>query len=197
MTAGGPVEPAAHQAGEPEQPAARSGGGAAEQPLQPGQSAAPAAGESAQPGSGRPVAPRAKEPGQLRKRLRHLPSGLLASAALLVLGLIIGGLARGTVGALGAAAGVGLVALSYTVSSVVIAWADARDPRLVLPFGLLTYVMKFTIIGFVMAAIDARGWRGLAPMGIAIIVTALGWTVAQAVWTWRARIPYVEILPPQ
>jgi hypothetical protein len=67
----------------------------------------------------------------------------------------------------------------------------------VLPFGLLTYVVKFTLIGFVMAAIDASGWRGLAPMGIAIIVTALGWTVAQAVWTWRARIPYVEILPPR
>ena len=151
----------------------------------------PAARRTGEPAS------RAKQPGELRKRLRHLPSGLAASAALLVLGLVIGGLARGTVGALGAAAGVGLVAASYTGSSVVIAWADARDPRLVLPFGLLTYVVKFTIIGFVMAAIDASGWDGLAPMGLAIIVTALGWTVAQAVWTWRARIPYVEILPPR
>jgi len=30
-------------------------------------------------------------------------------------------------------------------------------------------------------------------MGVAVMGAALGWTVAQAVWTWRARIPYVEI----
>ncbi len=138
-----------------------------------------------------------KGPGQLRKRLRHLPAGLLASAVLLVLGLVIGWLARGDVGAAGAAAGVALVAASYTGSSVVIAWADARDPRLVLPIGLLTYVVKFTLIGFVMAAIDASNWPGLPVMGLAIIVTALGWTIAQAVWTWRAHIPYVEIETPQ
>jgi hypothetical protein len=30
-------------------------------------------------------------------------------------------------------------------------------------------------------------------MGLAVIVTALGWITAQAVWTWRARIPYVDI----
>jgi hypothetical protein len=129
----------------------------------------------------------------LRKRLRHLPSGLLASAVLLVLGVVVGVLARGAAGAAGAAAGVALVAASYSGSSLVIAWADARDPRLILPIGLFTYVAKFTLLGFVMAAVSATDWAGLPAMGIAIMVGALGWTIAQAVWTWRARIPYVEI----
>jgi hypothetical protein len=142
-------------------------------------------------------APATPSAGAVRKRLRHLPSGLLASAVLLVIGLVVGWLARGGSGAAGAAAGVALVAASYTVSSLVIAWADARNPRLVLPIGLLAYVVKFTLIGFVMAAIDASGWDGLPAMGLAIIVAALGWTIAQAVWTWRARIPYVEIEPPR
>jgi hypothetical protein len=135
--------------------------------------------------------------GGLRGRLKHLPSGLLASAGLLLIGVVVGALVRGGAGAAGAAAGVGLVAASYTISSVVIAWADLRDPRLVLPVGLLTYVLKFTLIGFVLAGVAATGWRGLPVMGIAIIVSALGWTIAQAVWTWRARIPYVEIEPPR
>jgi hypothetical protein len=135
--------------------------------------------------------------GGLRSRLKHLPSGLLASAGLLVLGVLVGALVRGGAGAAGAAAGVALVAVSYTISSLVIAWADLRDPRLVLPVGLLTYVLKFTVIGFVLAGIAATGWRGLPVMGIAIIVSALGWTIAQAVWTWRAKIPYVEIQPPR
>jgi len=129
----------------------------------------------------------------MRKRLTHLPSGLLASAVLLVIGVVLGAVLRGPAGAAGAAAGVGLVAASYTVSSLAVAWADLMNPRLVLPVGLLTYVVKFTAIGFGMAAVAAGGWAGLPAMGLAVIVSALGWIIAQAVWTWRARIPYVDI----
>jgi ATP synthase protein I len=129
----------------------------------------------------------------MKKRLAHLPSGLFASAVLLVVGVILGALLRGGTGAAGAAAGVTLVAVSYTLSSLMIAWADSVHPRMVMPVGLTTYVVKFILIGVVMAAISATGWPGLPAMGIAIIATALGWTTAQAVWTWRARIPYVEI----
>ena len=55
----------------------------------------------------------------MRRRLRHLPSGLAASAALLVVAVLGGWMARGGTGALGAALGVTLVAVGYTVSSVI------------------------------------------------------------------------------
>ena len=129
----------------------------------------------------------------MRKRLRHLPSGLIATAVLLVVGVPVGALLRGGAGAAGAAAGVCLVAVSYVIGSVVIAWADSLDPRLVLPAGLMTYVLKFTLIGVIMAAISASGWSGLVPMGVAVLVSALGWIVAQSWWTWHARIAYVEL----
>jgi hypothetical protein len=129
----------------------------------------------------------------VRKRLRHLPSGLSASAALLVVGVLVGGLLRGGVGIAGAAAGVGLVAASYTLGSLAIAWADSIDPRLVLPAGLMTYALKFTAIGIVMSVIASSGWAGLKPMGVAILGSVLGWMVAQAWWTWHARIAYVEL----
>jgi len=129
----------------------------------------------------------------MRKRLRHLPSGLIATAVLLVVGVPVGALLRGGAGAAGAAAGVGLVAVSYVIGSVVIAWADSLDPRLVLPAGLMTYVLKFTLIGVIMAAISTSGWSGLVPMGVAVLVSALGWIVAQSWWTWHARVAYVEL----
>lgn len=132
----------------------------------------------------------------MRTRLRHLTPGLLASAVFLVLGLVIGGLVQGLPGALGAASGVLLVGASYTVSSVILAWADAIRPKLVLPVGLATYVLKFTVIGVVMAAVSATDWAGLPALGMAVIVSALGWMVAQAWWTWHAKIPYVEIDKP-
>jgi ATP synthase protein I len=129
----------------------------------------------------------------VRKRLRHLPSGLLASAVLVLVGVPVGWLTRGGADAAGVAAGVALVAASYTIGSVVIAWADSINPRLIMPIGLLTYVVKFALIGVVMALVAASGWAGLYAMGVSIIVAAVGWMVAQAWWTWRARILYVEI----
>jgi hypothetical protein len=131
--------------------------------------------------------------GGIGKRVRHLRAGLLASAALLLLGLLPSALAWGPAGAAGIAAGVGLVAASYTLSSLVVAWADAVDPRLVLPVGLMTYILKVVLIGLLMSAIAATGWSGLIPMGVAILGTVLGWIVAQSWWTWRARIMYVEV----
>jgi hypothetical protein len=127
------------------------------------------------------------------KRLRHLPSGLIATAVLLVVGVVAGALLRGGAGAAGAAAGVGLVAASYVIGSLVIAWADSVDPKLILPVGLMTYALKFTLIGVIMAAISASGWPGLVPMGVAVLASALGWIVAQSWWTWHARIAYVEL----
>jgi ATP synthase protein I len=129
----------------------------------------------------------------MRKRLRHLPAALATTGVLLVAAMIVGWLWRGGTGAAGAAAGVGLVAASFVISSVAIAWADSVHPRLVMSVGLVTYSLKVIIIGVVMASIAATEWRGLPAMGIAVIVTALVWITAQAVWVWRAKIPYVEI----
>ena len=128
----------------------------------------------------------------LAKRLTHLPSALLASAILLVAAIVIGWLAEGGAGAAGAAAGVALVVVSYVVSSLVIAWVDAIDPRLLIPIGLAAYALKFIVIGLVMWAIAASGWDGLVPMGVAIIAGVLVWTLAQSIWTYRAKILYVD-----
>lgn len=129
----------------------------------------------------------------LRRRLRHLPSGLIASGVLAVVAVLVGWPLRGAAGAAGGVAGVALVALSYTISSVVIAWADAIQPKLVLPVGLATYVIKIALIGLLMAAVDASGWSGLEPMGVGVIGTVLAWIIAQSWWTWHAKIPYVEL----
>jgi len=119
-------------------------------------------------------------------RLRHLRSALAVVAFALVVGIVLGWLWRQGTGAAGAAAGIGLVALSYVVSSVILAWADLVNPRLIMPVGLATYGVKFTVMGILMAAVSRAGWAGLPAMGVGIIATALAWTGAQAWWVWRA-----------
>ena len=112
----------------------------------------------------------------MKKRLRHLPASLAAIAVLLLIGMAVGGVASGATGALGVLAGVALVAVSYLVSSLVVAYVDlvARDQ--LLPIVLMTYVFKFAIFGVVMWRVSGTGWGGLRPMGFAIIAATIVWT---------------------
>jgi len=125
--------------------------------------------------------------------MTHLPVGLKTSAVIFVLTVAGGAVFGGLTGALGAAVGVGIVVASFTVSSLVIAWADSVHPTLVLPVGMFTYILKFTAIGFAMAAVVASGWDGLTALGVGVAVATIGWATAQAWWVWHARIPYVDV----
>ncbi|MFD0784647.1 hypothetical protein ACFQZ8_12090, partial [Micromonospora azadirachtae] len=84
--------------------------------------------------------------------------------------------------ALGAAAGVAVTVISYSLTTVVLAWADARDTQLVLPFGLALYVAKFTVIGAVMVGVASTGWPGLIPMCLGIAAGVAVWTGVHIWW---------------
>jgi hypothetical protein len=131
--------------------------------------------------------------GEINRRLKHMPLMLVASAALTAVAAAAGAIAEGGAGALGAAAGVALVAASFTVSSVVIAWADSINPALVMPVGLLTYALKIVILGVVLFGMVSLDWRGRVPLGFGVMAGVLLWTALQAWWTWRAKIPYVDV----
>lgn len=115
-------------------------------------------------------------------RLRHLPVLLGASAVLAALAAVVGGVTSGPAGALGAAAGVAVTVVSYTLTTVVLAWADARDPQLVLPFGVGVYVAKMSLLGAVMVLVASTGWSGLIPLCLGIAVGVLVWTGVHVWW---------------
>jgi hypothetical protein len=131
----------------------------------------------------------------VKKRLQHLPTALIAMGVLLVVVAPLAGWRDGADGALGALAGTGLVALSYALSSLIIAVTDLRARHLLLPVAMSTYVLKFTLIGVVMWIVASADWGGLPWLGALVIAGTVIWVAAQAVWVWRAKIPYVEIEP--
>ncbi|TDC35385.1 hypothetical protein E1211_15880 [Micromonospora sp. 15K316] len=115
-------------------------------------------------------------------RLRHLPVLLIASVLLAGVAAVVGGLTGGADAALGAAAGVAVTVISYSLTTVVLAWADARNTQLVLPFGLALYVAKFTVIGAVMVGVASTGWPGLIPMCLGIAAGVAVWTGVHIWW---------------
>lgn len=131
----------------------------------------------------------------IARRLTQLPWGLAGSALVLLVGVPVGAFLRGGAGVAGVVAGVALVVVSYTLSSIVIAIADTIRPALVLPFGLATYVVKFSVFGVIMAAISDRGWAGLSAMGAAIVAAAVLWSAAQVLWLVRTQPPFRPVPP--
>jgi hypothetical protein len=115
-------------------------------------------------------------------RLRHLPVLLGVSAVLTVVAAALGGVTGGGSGAAGAAIGVAVVTLSYTISTLVIAWADSVDPQLVFTFGLATYITKVTLLGGVMSVVASTGWSGLVPLCLGMAAGVAGWTGAHIWW---------------
>ncbi|MDG4805923.1 hypothetical protein O7634_04035 [Micromonospora sp. WMMD1120] len=123
------------------------------------------------------------EPGTDRRwRLRHLPVLLGASVALAVVAAVVGGVTGGANAAFGAAAGVGVTVVSYTLTTVVLAWADQINPQLLLPLGLGLYALKFTLLGVVMVAVASTGWSGLVPLCLGIVAGVAVWTAVHIWW---------------
>ena len=124
----------------------------------------------------------------LRGRLRHVPVSLAASAAAAAVAAALGGALAGGVGAAGAAAGVAVVAAASLLATLFVAWADAVATRLVLPAGIMAYVLKLSLVGAALFVPAAVGWAGLVPMAWGVVAGVVAWTAA-TVWrqmaVWR------------
>jgi len=127
------------------------------------------------------------------ERIRHLRLTLGLSAVVLVLASAVGFAVRGGVGALGVAAGVALVAGSYTASTLAIAWADTINPRMVLPVGMAMYITKFSLLGLLLVAVNNAEWAGRIPMAMGIVVGVVAWTSSQIWWTVHHSHLYVPV----
>jgi hypothetical protein len=124
-------------------------------------------------------------PADPRWRIEHLPMifaiGIALALCATSAGFLIGGPAVG----LGLGAGVLLVAVGYSVSTLAIGWADTLRPALVLPVGLTVYVIKYILIALILISAGASGWDGAKPMAFGIAIGAVVMTAAQAVWIAR------------
>ncbi|MFB9235450.1 hypothetical protein ACFFWC_07845 [Plantactinospora siamensis] len=156
-------------------PADATGAAAPAEAAAPGEAAAPAE-------AGGPAGVAEVGGADRRWRTRHLRPLLAFAAVVTGLAAAVGGLLAGGSGAAGTASGVVLVTLSYLASTLVIAHADAVNPRLVLPVGLAAYVVKLSVLAAVFFAVAATGWGGLVPFSLGVVAGVVGWTGAHIWW---------------
>jgi hypothetical protein len=126
-------------------------------------------------------------PADPRWRIAHLPFLTAVSVAVLLCAASIGYLAGGPQLALGAAAGVAITTVSYTMSTLVIAWADTVRPALVMPLGLATYVVKYSLLGVILAFTVTSEWPGRVALGWGVVAGVVVWTAVQSWWVTHRR----------
>jgi hypothetical protein len=131
------------------------------------------------------------DPRGVRAKVRHLRVALPVAGVVAALGALAGGLTAGVAGALCAAAGVALVAASYTATTLAVAWADSVNPRMVFGVGIGMYVTKFSLFGGLLIALQGVVWAGRIPFAMGIVAGVVSWTATQIWWTVRTQHPYV------
>jgi len=121
------------------------------------------------------------------KATGFLKPAMIVTGAVGVLAAIVGAVVQGGPGAVGAAAGVALVIVSYVVSTLIIAWVDRVNRSLLMVVGMLTYAVKFALFFLLVGWVATQGWIGTKAMGIGIIAGVLTWTSVQIWWTSKAK----------
>jgi hypothetical protein len=123
-----------------------------------------------------------------RWKVEHLGFLTAVSFALLTCAASVGFLVSGPTAALAAAGGVLIVAVSHTLTTLVVAWADTVRPALVLPLGMLTYVVKYSLFGIILAVGVSSDWSGKTALGLGVVAGVVVWTGVQAWWVTRRTL---------
>jgi ATP synthase protein I len=92
----------------------------------------------------------------------------------------------------GAAIGVGIVGLFFSIATLVIAAVGRRRPGAVLVTALGTYLLKIVILGIVIVTIPSNGPVAPRWMAIGVVIGLVAWMGAHLRYIWTAKLYYVD-----
>jgi hypothetical protein len=110
-----------------------------------------------------------------------------------VIAAVVGWITSGGTGAWAAPAGVALAALGFAGSVWAVAAVEKIDLRLTILMALITYAVKLIVVLLALVAVESIAPDALAPFACGVIGGAVAWLATQVVWTYKAKIPYIEL----
>jgi len=110
-----------------------------------------------------------------------------------VIAAVAGWITAGGAGAWAAPTGVALVALGFAGSVWAVAAVEKIDLRLTILMALITYAVKLMLVFAALWIVQSIAPNALLPFACGIVGGAVAWLVTQAVWSYRAKIPYIEL----
>jgi hypothetical protein len=124
--------------------------------------------------------------------LGHVRAGLLATAALAVLGAPLAWVTAGGRAALWVLAGLAIVAAFFSTSAMVVAWAGRIDDQFTLPAALGIYTLKVVLLGVLLVNIRDSSYLHGAALAWSVVAGTVAWTGVHIRRVWTSRLYYVD-----
>jgi ATP synthase protein I len=118
-------------------------------------------------------------------------SAAVAAVAAAVMIALAAGLG-GRKGLVGAVIGVGIVALFFGISVIVVGRAARVSPQAMMAAAMITYLVKIVILLFLVGQFQDSAAFNPRMFGMTAIVCILVYSAAQVVWSMRLKALYVE-----
>lgn len=116
-------------------------------------------------------------------------AALVTGAAILT---VIAALVSGSRAVWGVLLGTAIVGVFFSISALIIARAGQRNPKLVMPAALGTYVIKIVALGVVLVTIPRDGAIDTRWMAGAVGIGLFCWLGAHMRYVWTTKLFYVD-----
>ena len=118
-------------------------------------------------------------------------SAAVAAVAAAVMIALAAGLG-GRKGLVGVVIGVGIVALFFGISVIVVGRAARVSPQAMMAAAMVTYLVKIVILLFLVGQFQDSAAFNPRMFGMTAIVCILVYSAAQVIWSMRLKALYVE-----
>lgn len=98
----------------------------------------------------------------------------------------------GTKGLVGAALGIALVAVFFSISVVAVGRAARISPQAMMITALLTYIVKIVVLLFFVVRYSNTTAFNTRLFGLSALACILAWCAAQVYWSLKLKFLYVE-----
>jgi ATP synthase protein I len=124
--------------------------------------------------------------------VRVLKSAALPTAVVGVVAAIVSLFAVGGSGALGAAVGVLLVAVFFTIGLVAVSWAGRISPTAMFAAAMVSYLLKVIVIGILLQVFEGIGAWHFPTFAWTVVAGTIAW-IGGEVWGFtRLKMLYVD-----
>jgi len=98
----------------------------------------------------------------------------------------------GTKGLLGAALGIALVAVFFSISVIAVGRAARISPQAMMVTAMVTYIAKILILLFFVVRFSSTTVFSTRLFGLSALVCILAWCATQVFWSLKLKFLYVE-----
>jgi ATP synthase protein I len=118
-------------------------------------------------------------------------SAAVTAVAAVIMAVLATALA-GSKGLIGAVIGVVVVALFFGISVVVVGRAARVSPQAMMAAAIATYIVKILILIIIFGQLQDTTAFNPKAFGLTVLVCVLAYTGAQAIWSMKLKMLYVE-----